>query len=98
MPATTEAETPLLKLESQLWKTRAEAKQKWLERVLSQPVRNPREKERRTKWIKRALEAVQRGQDEVKYQTALMDAYAEHLTVLEMRLIQAAEEKKGAPD
>jgi hypothetical protein len=98
MPATTEREAPLLKLESQLWKTRAEAKQKWLERVLSQPVRNPRERERRTMWIKRALEAVQRGQDEVKYQTALMDAYAEHLNVLEMRLIQAAEEKKGASD
>ena len=98
MPATTDAEAPLLKLESQLWKTRAQAKQKWLERVLSQPVRNLRERERRTMWIKRALEAVQRGRDEVKYQTALMDAYAEHLTVLEMRLIQAAEEKKGAPD
>jgi len=98
MPATTEREAPLLKLESQLWKTRAEAKQKWLERVLSQPVRNPRERERRTMWIKRALEAVQGGQDEVKYQTALMDAYAEHLNVLEMRLIQAAEEKKGASD
>jgi len=48
-------------------------------------------------WIKRALEAVKHGQEELKYQTALMDAYAEHLTVLEMRLIQAAEEKKGAP-
>jgi hypothetical protein len=98
MPATTEAETPLLKLETQLWKSRAEAKQKWLERALAQPVRNPRERERRTMWIKRALEAVQRGRDEIKYQTALMDAYAEHLTVLEMRLIQASEEKKGAPD
>ncbi|HEU5255829.1 MAG TPA: hypothetical protein VFU28_07565 [Vicinamibacterales bacterium] len=49
-------------------------------------------------WIKRALEAVQRGRDEIKYQAALMDAYAEHLTVLEMRLIQAKEEKRGAPD
>jgi hypothetical protein len=97
MPATTEAEAPLLKLETQLWKSRAEAKQKWLERVLAQPVRNPREAERRTMWIKRALETVQRGQDEIKYQTALMDTYAEHLTVLEMRLIQAAEEKRGAP-
>jgi hypothetical protein len=27
-----------------------------------------------------------------------LDAYAEHLTVLEMRLIQAAEEKRGASD
>ena len=98
MPVTTEADAPLLKLESQLWKTRAQAKQKWLERALAQPVRNPREKERRTIWIKRALEAVQRAQDEIKYQTALIDAYAEHLSVLEMNLIQAVEEKNGAPD
>ena len=100
MPATTETEpeAQVLKLESRVWKTRAEAKQKWLERVLAQPVRTPRERERRTMWIKRALEAVKNGQEELKYQTALMDAYAEHLTVLEMRLIQAAEEKKGAPD
>jgi len=80
-----------------MWKSRAQAKQKWLERVLAQPVRNPREAERRTMWIKRALEAVKHGQDELKYQTALMDAYAEHLTVLEMKLIQAAEEKRDAP-
>ena len=98
MPVTTEADAPLLKLESQLWKTRAQAKQKWLERALAQPARNPREKERRTIWIKRALEAVQRAQDEIKYQTALIDAYAEHLSVLEMNLIQAVEEKSGAPD
>jgi hypothetical protein len=97
MPATSEAEAPLLKLESQVWKARAEAKQKWLERLLAQPVRNPRERERRTMWIKRALEAVKRSQDEIKHQTALMDAYAEHLSVLEMNLIQAAEEKRGAP-
>ena len=92
MPATTEE--PLLKLESQLWKTRAQAKQKWLERALAQEVQNNRDRERRTMWIKRALEAVKRGQDEIKYQTALMDAYAEHLSVLEMSLIQAAEEKE----
>ena len=99
MAATTETapEAPVLKLESQAWKARAEAKQKWLERVLAQPVRTSHERERRTRWIKRALEAVKDGQEELKYQTALMDAYAEHLTVLEMRLIQAAEEKKGAP-
>ena len=97
MPVTTEADAPLLKLESQLWKTRAQAKQKWLERALAQPARNPRERQRRTMWIKRALEAVQRAQDETKYQTALMDAYAEHLSVLEMNLIQAVEEKSGAP-
>jgi hypothetical protein len=100
MPATseTEPEAPVLKRESQVWKARAEAKQKWLERALAQPVRTPQERERRTRWIKRALEAVKDGQDELKYQTALIDAYAEHLTVLEMRLIQANEEKRGAPD
>jgi hypothetical protein len=91
-------EAPLLKLESQLWKSRAQAKQKWLQQALAQPVRTARDRERRTIWIKRALEAVKRGQEEVKYQTALMDAYAEHLSVLEMSLIQAAEQKGGAPD
>jgi hypothetical protein len=95
---TTETDAPLLKLESQLWKTRAQAKQKWLERALAQSVSTPRERARRTIWIKRALEAVQHAQDEIKYQTALIDAYAEHLSVLEMNLIQAVEEKSGAPD
>jgi hypothetical protein len=42
-------------------------------------------------WINQALNVVKRGQDEVKYQSALMDAYAEHLSVLEMSLIAAAE-------
>jgi hypothetical protein len=99
MPATTETEpeASVLKLESQVWKARAQTKQKLLEQILAQPVRNPREQKRRATWIKRALEAVKQGHDEIKYQTALMDAYAEHLTVLEMRLIQAAEEKEGTP-
>ena len=95
MPATIEAEAPVLKLETQVWKARAEAKQKWLESALAQPVRNARERERRTLWIKSALEAVKQGQEELKYQTALMDVYAEHLSVLEMSLIQAAEQKEG---
>jgi len=98
MTVTTEMDAPLLRLESQLWKSRAQAKQKWLQQALAQPVRTARDRERRTIWIKRALEAVKRGQEEVKYQTALMDAYAEHLSVLEMSLIQAAEQKGGAPD
>ena len=89
MPAT--AQTPLLELETQVWKARAQAKQKWLERSLAEPARNPRDAERRTLWIKQALNVVKRGQDEVKHQAALMDAYAEHLSVLEMSLIAAAE-------
>jgi hypothetical protein len=89
MPAT--APTPLLELESQVWKARAQAKQKWLERTLAEPAKSPREAERRSLWINQALSVVKRGQDQVKHQAALMDAYAEHLSVLEMSLIAAAE-------
>jgi hypothetical protein len=87
--------TPLLELETELWKARAQAKQKWLERALSEPAKDPRHALRRMKWIKRALRTVKRGQDEVRYRAALMDAYAEHLSVLEMILISAAERKAG---
>ena len=96
MPVTIDA--PLLKLESQVWKARAEAKQKWLEHALAKPIRNPADAKRRALWIQRALDAVKQGQDELKHQTALLDAYAEHLGSLEMRLIQAIEEKRSAPD
>lgn len=95
MPATTDK--PLLKLQNELWKSRAQVKQQWLQRALAQPAQTPREQQRRTTWIKRALEVVKRSQDEIQYQTALIDAYAEHLSVLEMSLLQAAEGKKGAP-
>jgi hypothetical protein len=94
MPVT--AQPQLLELQSQVWKARAQAKQKWLERTLAEPAKNPREAERRSTWINQALKAVKRGQDEVKYQAALMDAYAEHLSVLEMSLIAAAEQRGGA--
>jgi hypothetical protein len=93
MPAT--AQTQLLELETQVWKARAQAKQKWLERSLAEPARNPRDAERRTLWIKQALNAVKRGQDEIKHQAALMDAYAEHLSVLEMSLISATERARA---
>jgi hypothetical protein len=46
-------------------------------------------------WIDQALKVVKRGRDQVTHQSALMDAYAEHLSVLEMSLI-AAGEQKGA--
>jgi hypothetical protein len=94
MPVT--AQPQLLELQSQVWKARAQAKQKWLERTLAEPAKNPRQAERRSTWINQALKAVKRGQDEVKYQAALMDAYAEHLSVLEMSLIAAAEQRGGA--
>ena len=85
--------TPLLELQTQLWKARSQAKQKRLERGLAQPTTSPDETERRTTWIKRALSTVKRGKAELTYHAALLDAYAEHLSVLEMTLIAAAEQK-----
>ena len=88
-------QAPLLELQSKLWKARAQAKQKWLERTLAEPINGSDEATWRITWIKRALNTVKRGQAEIKYHAALMDAYAEHLSVLEMTLIAAAEQKSS---
>jgi hypothetical protein len=93
MPSSTE--TPLLEMQTRLWKARAQAKQKWLERTLAEPIKSADDGAWRTEWIKRALNTVKRGQDQIRYQAALMDAYAEHLSVLEMTLIAAAEQKSS---
>jgi hypothetical protein len=87
--------TPLLELQTQVWKARAQAKQKWLERTLAEPPKYPRQALKRMLWIKRALGTVKRGQAEIRYRAALLDAYAEHLSVLEMTLIGAAEQKRN---
>jgi hypothetical protein len=89
-------ETPVLELQTKLWRTRAQAKQKWLEQSLAQPTRTSEEAAWRMTWIKRALNLVKRGQAEIKYHAALMDAYTEHLSVLEMTLISATEQKRSA--
>jgi hypothetical protein len=94
----TSTQTPLLELQTQLWKARALAKQKWLERTLTEPAGNPRAAARRSTWIKRALDTVRRGQAEIRYRAALADAYAEHLSVLEMILLGAAEQRTSAGD
>ena len=88
----------LFELQTQLWKARAQAKQKWLEWALSEPVEGPRDAAQRSLWIKSALEAVRRGQAEIKYRAALGDASAEHLNVLEMILMGAAERRAAAPE
>ena len=84
-------ETTLLELQTQLWKARAHAKQKWLEQRLTRPAKDPRAAARRSQWIKRTLDTVKRGQAEIRYRAALADAYAEHLSVLEMILMGASE-------
>ena len=91
MPATTH--TSLLELQTDVWKTRAQAKQKWLERTLAEPAKTPRDVKRQALWITQALQAVKRGQDEMKYQLALLDVYAAHLSALEMSLMAAAEQR-----
>ena len=91
MPSSTE--TPLLEIQTRLWKARAQAKQKWLERTLADPIKSADDEAWRTAWINRALNTVRRGQAQIKYRAALIDAYAEHLSVLEMTLIAAAEQK-----
>jgi len=95
MPATTEMEreAPVLKLESQVWKARAQAKQKWLERTLAESTDNARDGARRVALVKRTLDAVRRRKIDVSYRAALMDAYAEHLSVMEMILLAASEQQ-----
>jgi hypothetical protein len=88
-------ETPFLELQKRLWKARAEAKQKWLEQSLAQPTTTADDAAWRTTWIKQALKMVKRAQVDIKYHAALMDAYMEHLTVLEMSLIAATEQKRS---
>lgn len=94
MPAT--ISTDLLQLQTDVWKTRAQAKQKQLEHTLAEPARSPRDAKRQTMWIKQALDTVKRGQEELKYQTALLDVYAQHLNALEMSLL-AATERRDVP-
>ena len=92
---TSPAQTPFLELQKQLWKARAQAKQKWLEQSLAEPTSAPDDAAWRMTWIKQALNMVKRSQSEIQQHAALLDAYTEHLTVLEMTLMAAAEEKRS---
>ena len=86
-------ETPSLEKMAEIWKARAQAKQKWLEKALAEKTTNSRQAALRMAWIKRALRVVQRAQSTIKYHTGLVDAYAQHLNALEMTLLSEAEEK-----
>ena len=91
----TEVQTSVLELQRQTWKARGRAKEKWLERALAEPIKNPRDAEKRALWITHALDVVKCAREEIKYQAALLDAYAEHLSALEMSLMAATESKRG---
>ena len=92
---TSPAQAPFLERQTQLWKARAQAKQKWLEQSLAQPTRTSDDAALRMNWIKHALSLVKRRQAEIQYHAALVDACTEHLSVLEMTLIAAAEQKRS---
>ena len=74
-----------------IWKARALAKQEWLEHALATPAANPQEAARRMAWVRRALKVVKRAQSKIRYQTRLIDVYAQHLNALEMTLMSEAE-------
>jgi hypothetical protein len=95
---TSPIQTPFLELQRQLWKIRGQAKQQWLEQSLAQPIKDSYHAAWRLTWIKQALTMVKRGQVEIKHHKALMDAYMEHLGVLEVMLIAAAEQKHSTEE
>jgi hypothetical protein len=84
---------PLLEAQTQLWKARAQVRQKLLDRILATPVKEPQDLERRKKWVDRALDVVRREQERMKYHAALIDASVAHLNVLEMNLLAATEQR-----
>lgn len=77
-------------------KARAQAKQQWLEQVLSSPGPTSEPIVRRQHWIADALHRIKRAKADAMYRASLLDAYTEHLSVLEMTLMRAAEEKDKA--
>ena len=88
-------ETPSIEKKAEIWKARAQAKQKWLEKALAEKTTSPRQDALRKAWIERALKVVQRAQSTIKYHTGLVDAYAQHLNALEMTLMSETDLKTG---
>jgi hypothetical protein len=85
----------LIDLRVRRLKDQARAKQQWLENMLSTAAASSGERTRRKQWIAVALDRIKRAQAEVAYRASLLDAYSEHLHVLEMTLMGASEEKSS---
>ena len=85
----------LLELHIGRLKARARARQQWLEKMLASPPENAKAGLKRKRWIAEALDRIKREQDTVTYRASVLDAYNEHLSVLEMTLMGAAEEQSG---
>jgi hypothetical protein len=82
----------LLELRVELWKARSLAKLRWLEGALSEPAKGPRGLARRTRWVKRALRAIERRQVAVRVRIALLNTYGEHLNGLQRILARVADD------
>jgi len=89
----TSTQAAAIERHAEQWKARTRAKQKWLERALAEPTEGADDAAWRLEWIRRALNAVKRKQTEVQHRVELMDVYAEHLSILEMTLMAAAEQQ-----
>jgi hypothetical protein len=74
-------------------KARARAKQQWLEQTLASSDQAATKTLRRQHWIADALHRIKRAKADAMYRASLLDAYTEHLSVLEMTLMRAAEER-----
>jgi len=76
-------------------KERGRTKQQWLERMLAAPPKSTSEGVRRQHWIHDALHRIKRAKARALYRASMLDAYTEHLSVLELTLMGAAEEKSA---
>src|SRR5215510_11714975 len=78
-------------------KDRARKRQQWLEKILSKPPAGFGASARRQQWITVALDRIRQAQTDVTYRARVLDDYSEHLHVLEMTLLGAAEQKSSSP-
>ena len=83
-----------LELRIEQLKQRAHAKQQWLEKMLSAPAATPSEGVRRQHWIHDALHRIKHAKARAMYRASVLDAFTEHLSVLELTLMGAAENDK----
>ena len=88
-------ESRLLELRVELWKARSRVKLNHLEQMLSAPSDGPRAAAWRSKWIKRAVKAVESREAALKSREAWLKVYAEHLNELKKKLGSVVEKASG---
>jgi hypothetical protein len=86
--------SPVLESRIERLKERGRTKQQWLERMLSSPAATPSEGVRRQHWVHDALHRIKQAKARALYRASILDAYTEHLSVLELTLMGAADNTK----